>query len=424
MMEVYDRVVNSRSVYTLGMLSIGVVMLIAVLELLEWHRAEALRELSRELDGHLADGVAARAFRQARIQGAQAGHRLLGTLQILRNFASSPALTALLDAPMSIPFLVLLWLIHPALCGLALGAALLQLGAAWWLDRRNADPLRRGGQYAASALASADRAFENAPTLQALGMFGPVAQRWAMQQQQANGLLEAAARRQAGLGAFSRCLQQAIGSALLGVACWLLLQQSLPGGAGMLIIASLLGGRVVAPLVQLITHAAAYGQVRDAWRELCRLMPADDNSPPVMKLPPPQGQVAVEQLVVVPPAPMGAQRAPLLRGLSFNLAPGEVLVVVGHSGAGKSVLARTLVGLQSAAAGAVRLDGVDVSAWHSDALGPGIGYLPQNVALLDGSLADNVSRFGQPDDTLLRQALDDAGLMPLVETLPEACGPK
>lgn len=416
MMEVYDRVVASRSVSTLVMLSVGAAGLIGLLCLLEWHRAEVLRELGDALDEALSDRAAAQAFERVRQQGPQAGQQALGSLQTLRGFVASPALTGLLDAPVASVFLALLWLLHPLLCGVALGAAVLQLVSAWWLDRQQADALRQGGQCASGAQATAERAFEQASSLQALGMFAAMTQRWGRQQHQAAALLLSAARRQAGHQAFSRWLQQAVGSALLGVACALLLAQELQGGAGMLIIASLLGGRVVAPLVQLVTHGASFFQARDAWRALCELLPESAAEVPAMSLPAPRGRLVVEQLVVA--AGPSGRNAPLLRGLGFELAAGETLVVLGHSGAGKSTLARALVGLLSPAAGSVRLDGVEVSVWPRDELGPRIGYLPQQVALLDGSLADNVSRFSGADDALLHQALSDAGLLAFVQGLP------
>lgn len=418
MLEVYDRVVGSRSISTLLMLSLAVVLLIGLLELIEWHRAEVLREAARALDDALASPVAASAFERVHQRGPAAGQQALAALQSLRHFVVSPALTGLLDAPMAIVYLALLWLLHPVLSAVALGAALLQAASAWWQERRNAEPLQRGNQFSTSAAAAAQQAFDQVPAWLALGMREAMAQRWGQLQQQAAERLSAVARHQAGHQAFSRWVQQAVGSALLGGACWLLLEQALPGGAGMMIMASVLGGRVVAPLVQLVAHGALLGQAREAWRTLGELLPGQEDQSPPMSLPPPKGQLAVDQLTVVPTAALGGQRAPLLRGVQFSLAPGELLVVLGPSGAGKSTLARALVGLQAAAAGSVRLDGVDVSIWPREALGPQIGYLPQQVALLDGSLVDNVSRFAEPDPVLLQQALGDAGLSAFVQSLP------
>ena len=419
MLEVYDRVVASRNVMTLGMLTLGVMLLIGLLELIEWHRAETLRVLSHALDQALAEPVAVAAFESVRKRGVQAGQQAFAALQTLRSFVVSPGFSGLLDAPLATVYLALLWFMHPALCAVALVAALLQLASAWWLDRQNAEPMRQGGQLMAGAQLVAQQGFDQASSWQALGMQQALTRRWAGLLQQASAPLHAAARRQAAHQAISRWVQQAVGSALLGVACWLLLDQLLPGGAGMLIVASLLGGRVVAPLMQLVNHGAALGQARTAWKTLGELLSGQGTASEPLKLPPPRGQLSVEQLVVMPPTTAGGQRAPLLRGLSFAVAPGEILVVLGPSGAGKSTLAQALVGVLAPAAGSVRLDGADLSVWPREALGPYLGLLPQQVALLNGSLAENVCRFGPFDATSLEQALTDAGLLPLVASLPD-----
>lgn len=419
MLEVYDRVVVSRSVATLMALSLGVLLLIALLELLEWHRSELLRTLAAALDHSLADTVAARAFECVRQQGFAAGEKAMLALQSLRTFVLSPVLPGLLDVPMALLFLGLLWMIHPALSVVALGAAALQLLSAWWQARHNVRPQREAARLGGGAQAMSQHAFEQAPTWQALGMQSALSSRWAQVQQQADVQTSALAQRRVAHQAFSRWLQQTVGSVLLGMACWLLLQDELAGGAGMLIVASLLGGRVVAPLVQVITHGASFAQAREAWHTLSALLPDEGPAQPKMALPPPRGHLTVEQLTILPAGAPGGQRAPLLRGIHFQLKPGEMLVVLGHSGAGKSTLARALTGALAPAAGSVRLDGAEVSGWPHESLGPFIGYLPQNVALLDGSLSENVSRFGAVDAQLLDQALNDAALLPFVQTLPE-----
>lgn len=419
MLEVYDRVVNSRNVVTLGMLTLGMLLLIGLLELIEWHRAELLRGVAQAIDQGLAERIGQRAFERVRRQGAAAGQQALGALQSVRGFVLSPALTGLLDVPVALLFLVLLWQVHPALSALALGVAGLQLLSVWWLERRNAPVQQQGSRFAGAAQSAAQHAFDQAATWQALDMRETLGMRWLQLQQQAGVQFSQLAQRRAGHQALSRWLQQLVGSALLGLACWLLLQQTLSGGAGMLIVASLLGGRVVAPLVQVVTHGTALVQAIEAWKSLRSMLPDDAAGPRGLALPPPSGQLSVEQLVVLPAGPGGGQPAPLLRGLNFRLAPGEMLVVLGHSGAGKSTLAKALTGQLTAAAGSVRLDGADVAAWPLDELGPHLGYLPQQVALLDGSIADNVCRFGEVDRTRLEQALNDAGLLPFVQSLPE-----
>lgn len=416
MMEVYDRVVNSRNLFTLGMLTLAVLALIAVLELFEWRRSEALRGASVALDDALSPRLFSLSFGAALVHGPQAANKALGHLQGVRNFLTSPALTGLLDTPAALLFLVLLWLIHPWLSVVALAAAGLQVASAWLLDRQSRESARLGAQGGAGAQSYAERMLEQAPVLEALGMRQAVTQRWAQQQGKAWVEQQKTAHVTAGHQAFSRWLQQTVGSALLGVACWLLLDDRLAGGPGMMIVASILGGRVVAPLVQVVTQWSAVGQARSAWQGLSELFATHPGSSDELPLPAPKGRLAVEQLVVTLSGPA---RTPLLKGLSFQLKPGEILVVLGNSGAGKTTLARALIGILPPASGAVRLDGVDVSSWNRDELGSHLGYLPQQVNLLDGTLADNIGRFGLTDPAKVMDAVNAAGLDTFVQSLPQ-----
>jgi ATP-binding cassette subfamily C exporter for protease/lipase len=188
------------------------------------------------------------------------------------------------------------------------------------------------------------------------------------------------------------------------------------GGPGEAIVASILGGRVLAPLAQLIGQWRAIGGVRSAYQRLGQLLNAVPVEPPGMDLPPPQGMLRAENLVVTPPG----TKLPVLRGVSFAAQPGEVLAVIGASAAGKTSLARTLIGVWPSSGGKVRLDGADVFDWHKSQLGPHIGYLAQGVELFDGSVAENIARFGKVDIDLVRQAAEAVGITATIEELPEA----
>lgn len=412
MMEVYDRVINSRNLMTLGMLTLAVLLLIAMLEMMEWWRASTLAQVAREWDAAVALPVCRRAFEHGAGQRAHASMQALAHVQTVRGFWVSPALTGLIDAPFSLLFLAMLWAIHPVLSLVALLAAGVQAFSAWRLHQRSGELMRRTGQWSQSTQAFAERMLRQSAVLRALGMWPTVFSRW--QERQGKTLQHQGQLQQQVVGhqVFARWLQQAVGSVLLGLACWLLLEQSLAGGQGMLIVASILGGRVVSPLFQVVTHWNQVMLARAALTDLGQMLGGTAASTAdALPLPAPRGALVVDQLVVASPV-RGA--APLLKGLSLRLQPGEMLAVVGGSGAGKTTLARALLGLLPAAAGSVRLDGVDVSVWDRRELGPHLGYLPQFVELLDGTLAENVARFGSPDAGQLQAAIDAAGLQSLV----------
>ncbi len=202
---------------------------------------------------------------------------------------------------------------------------------------------------------------------------------------------------------------------LLGLGAWLLLRNELNGGSAMMIIASVLGGRVLAPLVQIVTQWQGVVNVRDAWSRLDQLLSALPVRAPTMALPVPHGSLTVEALVAAAP---GSQ-LPILRGVAFALNAGEVLAVVGPSASGKTTLARLLVGLWPAASGKVRLDGVDVFTWDKSELGPHLGYLPQGVELFDGTLAENIARFGTVEMHKVEAAARAVGLHETILALPQ-----
>ena len=239
--------------------------------------------------------------------------------------------------------------------------------------------------------------------------------RWMAKQREFLNLQAQASDAGGAFQAASKFLQNTTSSLLLGLGAWLLLRNDLNGGSAMMIIASILGGRVLAPLVQIVSQWQAVVNVRDAWSRLEQMLAALPLRPAAMALPAPRGALAVENVMAAAP---GSQM-PILRGVAFALQPGEVLAVVGPSASGKTTLARLLVGLWPAASGKVRLDGVDVFNWDKAELGPHIGYLPQGVELFDGTLAENIARFGEVDAARVEAAARAVGLHETIMALPK-----
>jgi ATP-binding cassette subfamily C exporter for protease/lipase len=413
MLEVYDRVVNSRSHGTLLMLTLLVLGLYVLLEIMEWVRGQMLHGAGLMLEAKIGERVFNAVF-EANLRRVGGASQALNDLRALREFLPSQSVTALMDAPMALLFLVLIFLINPALGWFSMVIAAVQTYIAYLTERSTQKPLAEANRMAIAAQNYANGSLRNAQVIEAMGMLGNIHQRWMEKQKQFLTLQATASDHAGGKGAASKMLQQVLSSGLLGLACWYALQGELAGGGGMMIIASILGGKVLAPLVQVVTTWKNIVNARDAYQRLDQLLQTIPARETGMPLPPPVGNLGVEGVVAGAP---GSQ-APILRGVTFGLPAGKALVVVGPSAAGKSTLARLLVGIWPTLSGKVRLDGVDVHPWNKAELGPHIGYLPQGIELFDGTLAENIARFGEVDMAKVEAATRAVGLHETILALP------
>ena len=415
MLEVYDRVVNSRSFSTLAMLTVVVIGAYIVMEVLEWSRAQILHAAGLELDRRLGDRIfnAIFAANLRRLPGGTV--QPMSDFRVLRDFIQSPAVTAAMEAPVALVFMVLIFAISPVLGWVAVVGAILQTFVGWMNERATQPPLVAANRSAFGAQQYADGTLRNAQVIEAMGMQRDIHKRWAEKQREFLGLQAIASDRAGGYQALTKFLQTTMGSLLLGLAAWLLLHNALNGGSAMLIIASILGGRMLAPLVQVVTQWRSVINVRDSYGRLNQLLAAVPAPAKAMPLPPPRGLLQAEGVVATAPG----STVPILRGVAFALNPGEVLAVVGPSASGKTTLARTLVGLWPSAGGKVRLDGADVYAWDKAELGPHLGYLPQDVELFDGTIAENIARFGAVEPAKVEAAARAVGLHEFILGLPQ-----
>ena len=414
MLEVYDRVVNSRSYMTLAMLTLLVLAAFVLMEVLEWVSAEILHEASHKFDSSLNARIFAAIFEAnlKRLPGGTA--QPMNDFRSLRDFFHAPVVLALMQAPVSLVFLLLIFAISPVLGWTAVVAAIVQTFVGWLNERSTQPPLLAANQNAVAAQQYADGTLRNAQVIESMGMLRDIHKRWITKQREFLGM-QAKASDQAGFyQAVSKFLQTAVSSMMLGLGAWLLLNNELKGGASYMIVGSILGGRVLAPLVQIVSQWQTVVNVRGAYARLDSLLTAVPVRPPSMALPAPKGQLQVDNLLASAPG----SNVPILKGVNFALQPGDVLAVVGPSASGKTTLARLLVGLWPAVNGKVRLDGVDVFTWNKSELGPHVGYLPQGVELFDGSVAENIARFGEVDQAKVEAAARAVGLHEFILALP------
>jgi PrtD family type I secretion system ABC transporter len=413
MLQVFDRVLTSRSGETLAMLSVAAIGALLVMALLEVVRARLLAAASVALDRNLGprvlDGLLAQT---ARLSGA-AHLNGLRDVAALRSFLAGPGLMTLLDAPWLPFFLLVIFLFHPLLGALALAGALAMVTLAWLNERLSRGPLERAQAEARRAGRFIDASVRNAEVVNALGMLPAVTRRW----QTLNDAALVEQLRAVGVGGtfagWTKFTRQFIQIAMLAAGAYLVVTQEVT--AGVMMASTILLGRALAPVETLVAGWRGMVEARSAWARLDQLLKATPVADPGTKLPAPAGKVQVEQLVFG----FRAGARPVLRGISFALEPGEALGLIGPSASGKSTLARLIVGVWRPVSGAVRLDGADVSAWPREQLGPHIGYLPQDVELFGGTVAENIARLAEPDDAEVVRAAQRAHAHEFILRLPK-----
>jgi len=415
MLEVYDRVVNSRSMTTLVMLIIAVIGSYVVMELLELVRHSYLQKAALKLDEEFRERLFGIAF-EANLRRLPGGTiQAFNDLRTIREFIPSGAVMAMLDSPMALVFLLIVFIVSPWLGVMALIGAVVQVWIAYQTERKTMPVLTQANKGAIDAQNYANGTLRNAQVIEAMGMMHNIHRQW-MGRQRKFLQLQADASDTAGANnATSKLIQNLQSSLLLGAACWLTLKGQMLGGGGMMMVASILGGMVLRPLAQLVAQWRMVVNVRDAYQRLEGVLSYFPPKADSMPLPAPRGILTVEAVVATAPG----SPIPILRGVSFALSPGECLMLIGPSASGKTTLARLIMGLWPATNGKVRLDGADVFNWKKEELGPHLGYLPQTVELFDGTLAENVARFGVIDLDEVQRVITQVGLEEMVAQLPQ-----
>jgi ATP-binding cassette subfamily C exporter for protease/lipase len=415
MLQVYERVVNSRDLMTLLMLTVVTLGAYAVMELIEKFRSRLLWGAGIEFELRMADRVYNAMFDGLLKKQMVGALSVQNDFKSVRDFFNNPALGAFFELPIALVSLVLLFAINPLLGWAALVGAGAQTLVTWLIQRTSREPLQEAQRRSQEAQTYAEASLRNAQVMESMGMLDAVMGQWQKKQRAFLAYQAQASESAGGLNAVSKLLQQLMGSVLLGLSAWLLLFNELNGGSAMMVISSVLGGRLLSPLTQIAQQWSAVATVSGAWTRLSALLESVPAREKNMALPAPKGELTVESLVAAAPG----QNQAILRGLQFGLPAGQVLAVVGPSASGKTSLAKLLLGIWQPQAGKVRLDGVDVHAWDKAELGPHLGYLPQGVELLDGTLAENIARFGDLDMPRIEQAAALVGLHEFISALPK-----
>jgi ATP-binding cassette subfamily C exporter for protease/lipase len=413
MLQVYDRVLGSRNELTLLMLTVlmlGAYLLMTGLELV---RSFVLVRVGARFDMTLNKRVYTAAFEQNLKQAGGNAGQALSDLTTLRQFLTGNGLFAFFDAPWFPVYLIVIFFFEPALGFFALGGTIILVILAYVNERVTKAPLSEANGMAIASTTMATNNLRNAEVIESMGMLPNLMGRWYKTHGKFLALQAEASEKAAKVSSATKFVQVSLQSLVLGFGALLVLENKMT--PGMMIAASILVGRALAPVQQVIAVWKSWSGTRNAFERLSKLLEANPARDAGMPLPKPQGALSVESISAGPP---GA-RAPIVRGLSFAIVPGDVLGVIGPSGSGKSTLARLLVGVWPTMMGKVRLDGADIYQWNKGELGPHIGYLPQDIELFSGTVSENIARFGEIDSEKVVLAAKRAGVHDMILHMPD-----
>lgn len=412
--QVYDRVLTSRNLTTLGMVTLITLVILAVHVGLDSLRSAILNRASVGFDRTLSARVFDAVFRNRMLDAQMTKGRALRDVEVVRNFIASGGLAALLDLPWVPVFIGLSFMIHPMLGVVALAGSILIAATALATEMLTRRPTLAAAQHAANSQRHCTAVLRSAETIAALGMKATMRNIW-MRQHEA-GLAEQAAAADMSnvLVAVTKLIRLSVQIAIMGVAACLVIGGSI--NAGVIFAASLMIGRALAPVEQTVASWRRVVSAREAYQTLTQLFATVPAEATPLELPRPVGELTVEGIYVAAPG----TRSTLLKNVSFSLKAGETLVVAGASGSGKSTLVRALTGVWSVPGGAVRLDGAALSQWNPDHLGQYVGYVPQEVTLFQGTVAQNIARHGTPDAAEVIKAARAAGVHEAILRLPQA----
>jgi ATP-binding cassette subfamily C exporter for protease/lipase len=413
MMQVFDRVLTSRNVTTLLMLSLILLGFFALGCALEWVRGQVMIKMSAGLDTQLGERVFDAAFERSLKEHSANPAQVLSDLNSIRQFVTGPALIAIFDAPWLPIYVIATFLFHPWLGVFTVIGSLILAGLAVWNELTTRKSMSEANRLSVASSSYVNSTLQNAEVIQAMGMLTPLRRRWYNVQQRVITEQGEASDRSSRIAALSRFVRMTWQSLALGLGAILVIENQI--SAGVMIAVSVLLGRAMAPAEALIGSWKQMGNAKSSYERLNRLLTEFPKAALRMPLPPPTGALGIDRLVIIPPG----MHKPAVNGVTISLAKGEVLAIIGPSASGKSSLARAMVGIWTAKQGSVRLDGAEVSQWSREALGPYLGYLPQDIELFDGTIAENIARFGEVDSAKVIEAAQLAGINEMILHFPK-----
>ena len=413
MLQVYDRVMVSRSELTLLAMSLITLFLFCVMAFAEWMRSRVLVRSGVRLDAMLGTRVFNASFEANLAPSGVSPARSFGDLIQIRQFLTGNGILAFFDTPWTPVYMAVLFILHPMLGWLALFFAAVQGALAWFGHRSTVAPAEEASRASGEASMYLQGKLRNAEVLEPMGMVHNLRPRWAQRHDQAQLLQGRAQALTHRITAWSKFIRYAQQSLALGAGALLVIDGQLsPGG---MIAANVLMTRALAPIDMLVGTWRGFIGARGAFGRLEALLAAHPERDPALSRVAPQGAITLREVVAVAPG----RAEPILKGVNLAVAPGTVTVVLGPSGSGKSTLARCMVGIWPGVSGEVLLDGLPISGWDRNELGPYLGYLPQDIELFEGSIAENIARFGEVSSEKVIAAARSAGLHEMILRFPK-----
>ncbi|MCP1417759.1 ATP-binding cassette subfamily C protein EexD [Pseudomonas laurylsulfativorans] len=413
MLQVYGRVVTGGSLTTLAMLTIILTFLLVTMGLLEWVRSRIMVRVSTRLDVLLSRDVYRASFKRALDSGGQdASAQPLSDLTGLRQFMSGNGLFAFFDAPWLPIYVAVLFLFHPWFGWTAIGCAVILLALAIINEQSTGKVLAAANKESIGSTLQTNKNLRNAEVIESMGMLDSLMSRWSLRHKTVLLLQSRASDRSGIITSISKTFRLLVQSLILGLGAYLAVSHEI--NPGLVIAGSVLLGRALAPLDLMIGSWKGFIAARSQYARLNSILDQQNAEPERMQLPAPIGHVTVENLTLGAP---GA-KTPIIKGIGFNAPAGAMIGVVGPSASGKSTLAKALVGVWKPQHGVVRLDTADIANWDKGQLGPHLGYLPQDIELFEGTISDNIARFGVVDPDKVVLAARTASVHEMILMLP------
>ncbi|WP_084639756.1 type I secretion system permease/ATPase [Kaistia adipata] len=412
MLQVHDRVLNSRSMDTLAMLSILAAGALALYGILEFIRSQIFQVMGGRLVRKLNGPVLTASIRASAREGTSRAAQALRDLAELRSFLTSHAVSAPLEAVWSPIFLAVLFLLHPGFGIVGIVSILILIISSIALDISTRGLLSEANKANIEAIGGVAGHVRHAEVIESMGMLPALAARWRLAQFSALEMLEAGNRRGKIIATVTRTIRYGMQLFVLALGCILAIRQEISSGA--MIASTIVMGRLLMPFDSVVENGRQWVAASGAWKRVRELIESEGSDRQTMPTAVCEGDLVVDRLIYA----AAGQDVPIIKGVSFSLSPGEVLGVIGPSAAGKSTLARLLVGIIKPTAGGVYLDGNSVYLWERGSFGQFVGYLPQSVSLLDGTIRDNIARMDDGDPRAVIEAARMADVHEMIGRLP------